>query len=80
MKQVLQYQNDITYLAIGLLFILAVSVCLDFMFFVQLSEVKVAKSTCASFGSYGEALQAYNAGNRRLDHNHNGYPCESLLK
>lgn len=80
MKLATSYVNEITYLAIGILFALAVSLVANFMFFVRLSETKVAKQTCASFGSYADALQAYNKGNTRLDKNHNGFPCEYLLK
>lgn len=79
MKQ-LQFTNDVYYLAIGSLIVLSFSLVANFMFFIRLSETKVAKATCASFSSYGEALQAYNAGNTGLDHNKNGYPCENLIK
>lgn len=80
MKQTLQFTNDAHYLALFLLLVASMSLVANFMFFIRLSETKVAKATCASFSSYAEALQAYNAGNRSLDHNRNGFPCQLLLK
>lgn len=74
------FTNDVYYLAIGLLIALSFALVTCFLLFVRLNEVKAAKQTCASFSSYGEALQAYNAGDTGLDHNKNGYPCENLLK
>lgn len=79
MKQALPFMNTVTNIALGSLAVNALLAATCFILFVRLSETKVAKATCASFSSYGEALQAYNAGNKGLDHNRNGYPCETLL-
>lgn len=78
MDTVIDYQRNITYLAITLLMMFAFAVATVFIFFVKLSEAREIVN-CASFGSYAEAVQAYNAGEKKLDHNHNGIPCESLV-
>lgn len=36
------------------------------------------RTTCASFGSYNDALRAYSAGATWLDHDGDGIPCEAL--
>lgn len=36
--------------------------------------------SCADFGSYSDALSAYQQGAQWLDSNHNGIPCENLYK
>lgn len=75
----LTFINDVYYLAISLLIALSFALVTCFILFIRLNEIKAAKATCRSFSSYGEALQAFNGGDRRLDHNKNGYPCESLI-
>lgn len=80
MKQAIQFTNTVTNIALTSLIVNVLLGIACFVFFVRLNEVTVAKVTCASFSSYGEALEAYNAGNKALDHNHNGVPCETLLK
>lgn len=73
------YVNDHYYLDLGLLTALALAIGTCFIFYIQLVETKVAKQTCASFTTYQQALQAFNAGNTGLDHNKNGFPCENLI-
>lgn len=36
--------------------------------------------SCADFGSYGDAYNAYQHGAMWLDGNHNGIPCQALYK
>lgn len=36
--------------------------------------------SCASFGSYNEALRAYTGGASWLDHDGDGIPCEDLYR
>lgn len=80
MRQALQFTNTVTNVALGSLVINALLAVLCFIFFIRLNEIKPAKETCASFSSYGAALQAYNAGNKHLDGGKkNGVPCQNLL-
>lgn len=79
MKHTLSYMKQVTTMAIVLLFIVALEAAALFAFFIHTESTKVAKPTCGDFTTYQQALQAYNAGNKRLDHNRNGVPCETLL-
>lgn len=38
------------------------------------------KPTCSSFGSYQDALDSFDNGNKKLDWDGDGIPCEDLRK
>lgn len=61
--------------SIGLFFGVLIMTCL---YVVRLNDSRIIIN-CGSFSSYKDALRAYNMGDRALDHNHNGVPCESLI-
>lgn len=80
MSTTTQSTNDIYYLAMVLLGIISLLAVVVLMFFIRLNETKVAKPTCASFSSYGEAytfLQNNPQYKSRLDRDHNGIPCQN---
>lgn len=71
--------KNITTIALVLLVVVAVEAVGLFGFFLRESQMKPVV-TCASFSTYADALQAYNAGNKKLDGGkRNGIPCENLL-
>lgn len=61
---------------IGFLFM----VCVATYSFAQAISQPKGRVSCASFGSYEDALRAYGAGATWLDRDGDGIPCEALYK
>lgn len=73
-----QSLSSISYFAMALLLVV---LCLSFWIaslFFQLGNSRKIEN-CGSFDTYAQAVRSFNAGNKKLDHNGNGVPCESLI-
>lgn len=78
LRVVQQSLTLISYFAMTLLLVvLGLSFWVASLFFQLGSYRKIIN--CGSFDTYAQALQAYNGGDKKLDHNGNGIPCESLV-
>lgn len=47
---------------------------------IRLNESELNRPTCGSFSSYADAKKAYDKGNKALDSNKDGIPCNYLYK
>lgn len=61
-------------IALITLVLLVLSLCVNV---VQVFTPKVIAQDCNSFGSYADAVDSYKNGNRGLDGDGDGIPCES---
>lgn len=73
LEYALKYLRILAWIAVVLVALLAVAV----FFGVYQSLQPKGRVSCADFGSYTDALNAYRNGAIWLDRNHNGIPCSS---